>query len=112
MLLLKGRMKLASSMKTKFKIFLRKSWALKTLMQRERVYPSKRKKSRSRLRTAVCKYAKERKNLKKQKSSDVFVNKDSRFETVQRRKEPWEEVKVSVNRYEGCEERKGGKKGR
>ena len=53
------------------------------------------------------------KNVKKLKGSDIFINEDFCFETMQRRKELWEEGKrlrsedqiifleLSVNRCEG-----------
>ena len=53
------------------------------------------------------------KNVKKLKGSDIFINEDFCFETMQRRKELWEEAKrlrsedqiiffeLSVNRCEG-----------
>ena len=64
----------------------------------ERAHRSKGKTSSNKPRTIVCKllsYKQKKevlKNAKKLKDSNIFVNEDSCFETMQRRKELWEEV--------------------
>ena len=65
----------------------------------ERAHRSKGKTSSNKPRAIVCKLLsyKQKKevlnNVKKLKGSDIFVNEDFCFETMQRRKELWEEVK-------------------
>ena len=65
----------------------------------ERAHRSKGKTSSNKPRTIVCKllsYKQKKevlKNAKKLKGSNIFINEDFCFETMQRRKELWEEVK-------------------
>ena len=65
----------------------------------ERAHRSKGKASSNEPRTIVCKllsYKQKKeilKNAKKFKGSNIFINEDFCFETMQRRKELWEEVK-------------------
>ena len=65
----------------------------------ETAHRSKGKTSRNKPRTIVCKllsYKQKKevlKNVKKLKGSNIFINEDFCFETMQRRKELWEEVK-------------------
>ena len=65
----------------------------------DRAHCSKGKTSSNKPRTIVCKllsYKQKKevlKNAKKLKGSNIFINEDFYFETMQRRKEPWEEVK-------------------
>ena len=66
---------------------------------REIAHRSKVKTSSNKPRAIVCKLLsykhknKVLKNVKKLKGSDIFVNENFYFETIQRRKEPWVEVK-------------------
>ena len=65
----------------------------------ERAHRSKGKTSSNKPRTIVCKLLSFKqkkevlKNAKKLKGSTIFINEDFCFETMQRRKELWEEVK-------------------
>ena len=65
----------------------------------ERAHRSKGKTSSNKPRTIVCKlwFYKQKKevlkNVKKLKGCNIFINEDFCFETMQRRKELWEEVK-------------------
>ena len=65
----------------------------------ERAHRSKGKTSSNKPKTIACKlqsYKQKKevlKNVKKLKGSNVFINEDFCFETMQRRKELWEEVK-------------------
>ena len=65
----------------------------------ERAQRSKGKTNSNKPRTIVCKllsYKQKKevlKNAKKLKGSNIFINEDFCFETMQRRKELWEEVK-------------------
>ena len=65
----------------------------------ETAHRLKGKTSSNKPRTIVCKllsYKQKKevlKNAKKLKGSNIFINEDFYFETMQRRKEPWEEVK-------------------
>ena len=65
----------------------------------DRAHQSKRKTSSNKPKTIVCKlwsYKQKKevfKNAKKLKGSNIFINEDFCFETMQHRKELWEEVK-------------------
>ena len=94
-------MKLGRNVKKKYRKYLMKSLVLQNV-QIERAHRSKRSKSNNnseKPRTIVCKLLNYKqkeeilRNTKKLKGSNIFINEDFCYETMQYRKKLWEEVK-------------------